>query len=470
MIVKHFKHGARKKLVTKPIKSAKKATGYLLGSNDHAGQKRSVEPVLFKGDPQQFEHIVGYGKQAGVYTSGVLRFEENDISDDTLNDVADSFENFTFPGLDKSQYCSVWVLHKDKGGTELHFLFAGEELTTGNQLKGYVHKIDSGRRTAWRIMTNAHYGFTDPDDPAKAKMLSVDNIKTFASDKKKLIEIINNEVSERVDAGTIRNRADVIEMLKDAGLNVSRETKTRISIENPLGGQNIALKGTAFHQDFEASPETKKQVMERANVFNSEEARAERYTKAKETFDTLYAKRVEYNMKRYGKATTAPVPEPPSPGPKQEEKPDVPEPKKEKKTIEVAGNEIEIEEYFRNRKKMIEIKEQHQKPQQTKEKEMENENRQTNTGILEALRSKAREFVRTYNESIEKLKSSYRKIFRTTEQHYSAYEQRHRERIQYVEEFARENSRARIGPSKIDELNRKASRKVSKKYDSPSLG
>lgn len=303
MIVSYFNHG-KKVAGISPSKaegSARSAVNYLLGP-DKDGNERSVAPELMRGNTENFVNIVTHGKQRSAYTSGVLRFTESDIDAKTLEDIMDSFEEATFPALEKDQYCVAWVKHQDKGGTELHFVFAGEELRTGNRLNAYVHAKDSYRINAWKEMVNDSYGFTNPDDPARRKLGDVANKKTLLNNKRELAENITNEIQHRIVAGQVKTRDDAIRFIEDSGLKVVRQTNTRISIENPAkpDGQPIALKGEAFHKDFQADPaRTAEQIRQASATFNSPEARNERYQKSKETFDRLWSNRAKHNLKRY---------------------------------------------------------------------------------------------------------------------------------------------------------------------------
>ncbi|WP_404376206.1 hypothetical protein [Vreelandella aquamarina] len=74
MIVKLFKHGKSQK---NPLRAVKNSVGYLFSDKDANGQQRAIEPALMRGSVQEFSDIVGYGKFAGRYTSGVLSFAEN---------------------------------------------------------------------------------------------------------------------------------------------------------------------------------------------------------------------------------------------------------------------------------------------------------------------------------------------------------------------------------------------------------
>jgi len=178
MIVKFRKE--KRGVPKNPLRAAKGATGYLLGNKDHKGHERGFQPVLLSGSPDEFEQIVGYGNHAGKYTSGGLYFEESrkDLVErfgseiavnKKLQEIMDGFEDTLFPGLDKDQYCGVWILHEDKGNIELNFLFAKEELRSGKGLTPYFHGADLKRVNAWKDIINFENGFSDPTLPDKKR-------------------------------------------------------------------------------------------------------------------------------------------------------------------------------------------------------------------------------------------------------------------------------------------------------------
>lgn len=295
MLVSFTPHGKGSK---SPHKDAQKAVGYLMADHDHTGAERAVAPVLMSGDPDTWSQIVGYGNHAGRYTSGSLNFAEANLSDETLNAVMEEFEQALLPGLDTDQYSALWVKHEDKGRTELHFLIAGEELRTGNRLNTYYHNADMPRIDAWKTAINIEYGFSDPNEPERKRAYSIS--KNLPKDKQAVIEQLNQHFANQVDEGMINNRSDVLEELKQIGLEVARETKTSISIANPNGGPNIRLKGAIYGRDFKATDYTPEATTGRQTDYT--EARESRAEKARQRYDEMHKRRAAGNQKRYQKS------------------------------------------------------------------------------------------------------------------------------------------------------------------------
>ena len=233
--------GTSRKPPKNPLRAAKGATGYLLGNKDHKGQERASKPALLSGSPEDFEQIVGLGNQAGKYTSGGLYFEETredlikkfgseKAVNEKLQEIIDGFEETLFPGLDKDQYCSVWILHEDKENIELNFLFAKEELRTGKAITPYYHKADYSRVNSWKDIVNFENDFSDPNSPDKRrhfipeffneyKPVDFNSKEAKRRDfKKELIE----EIEIMASNDQFNDRSDLIEYLKEQrGLEVS---------------------------------------------------------------------------------------------------------------------------------------------------------------------------------------------------------------------------------------------------------
>lgn len=124
---------------------------------------------MLRGSPEQTEALIDGSQYAKRYTSGVLSFQESQISEKAKREIMDSFEKALMPGLDADQYDCLWVEHADKGRVELNFVIPNVELTSGKRLQPYYDRADRPRVDAWKTVTNARYNFHDPDDPANQR-------------------------------------------------------------------------------------------------------------------------------------------------------------------------------------------------------------------------------------------------------------------------------------------------------------
>lgn len=230
---------------------------YLLGKD----RDREKAQVL-SGDPDETAALIDSSHYTKKYTSGVLSFEERQISDEKKRAVMASFEDCLFPGMDKDQYNVLWVEHTDKGRLELNFVIPNLELTTGKRLQPYYHAADFKRVDAWRTIQNLEHGFSDPEDPAKKQTLVL--AKDLPRNKLEAATAINDALQGLALRGAVTCRDDVITALEQAGFEVARQTKSSISIKDPEGGRNIRLKGAIYEQDFRLSQELQSDIEQRS--------------------------------------------------------------------------------------------------------------------------------------------------------------------------------------------------------------
>ncbi|WP_110669459.1 relaxase/mobilization nuclease domain-containing protein [Salinicola halophilus] len=295
MIVKLFRHGANQK---RPRQAVKNAVGYLFSSHDSNGSQRAVEPSLVRGNVDLWSQVVEEGNFAGRYTSGVLAFAENDIPEDTQQRIISDFEKALLPGLEPDQYASLWVRHEDKGNVELHFMVAGEELSTGKRLNAYYHRVDKHRVDTWKNAVNAEYGFLDPNSPNRQQSLT--SAKDLPKVKQEIVEAMNEHLTNMVVDGEIKNRKELLVEITKLKLEVARETKQSISIVPPSGGQNIRLTGAIYARDFDANNFSSERLSNRVESYDS--SREERAFKSRESLEAMCRKRSEANRKKYCEA------------------------------------------------------------------------------------------------------------------------------------------------------------------------
>lgn len=266
---------------------------YLLGKD-----RNRPDSLVLRGNAEETRAIIDASNYEKKYTSGVLSFEEADITPEQKRELMNSFEECLFTGLDKNQYNVLWVEHTDKGRLELNFVIPNVELTTGKRLQPYYHGADGKRVDAWRTIQNLEQGFTDPTDPSKRQSLVL--AKDLPANKKEALVMLSQGVENLVIAGVVTNRQEVLEALQGAGFEIARQTKTSISIKDPDGGQNIRLKGAIYEQSFELSGELQKDIERAATAHQS--ASAERLEAARERYQYGLSQRQRELKKRYQRA------------------------------------------------------------------------------------------------------------------------------------------------------------------------
>ncbi|SFU98400.1 relaxase/mobilization nuclease domain-containing protein, partial [Halomonas korlensis] len=294
MIIKFFRHGKGSESEN-PAASITGSLNYLVGDYDSSGNRRRVDPVWLRGDAEYMRQIAGYGNHAGSYTSGVLRFVEG-LDDAQQQHMIDEFEKALLPGLDPCQYVSNWVRHQDKSGTELHFLIAGEELSTGKRVNAYYHEKDRVRLYYWRRMMDAEHGFADPDDPARARFVASHH--DLPEKKAEMVDQLESMLLTMASQEIIKSRKDLVNTInKIEGIEVVRENPKTISIQIEGSKSANRLRGAIYHEDF-APTKLLGEELERKSRKYKEEA-PERYKSSRKRFEELHQKRSEYYQKRY---------------------------------------------------------------------------------------------------------------------------------------------------------------------------
>lgn len=281
MLVKFFNRGKGKG--SGPV-------DYLLGK-----ERKRAQATLLRGSPEQTIDLIDSLSFSKRYTSGALSFSEADISKDLKDKIMDSFEKAILSGLSKDQYDILWVEHKDKDRLELNFVIPTVELKTGKRLQPYYDKVDRKRINAWQTIVNGSFGFDDPHDPARERFSS------FPSDlpkqKEEASRLITNGLTAMLSAGVIKDRASVLSTLRDAGFEITRETKSSISIKAKGDDRPLRLKGKLYERDFKFSEDVREE--REATIRKYKEERKQRVQQAKYTYQEASRAKREEHRKRF---------------------------------------------------------------------------------------------------------------------------------------------------------------------------
>jgi hypothetical protein len=292
---------------------SKHGTGGGAGPVDYVTDRKregreEFEPVTVRGDAEQTKQLIDSLDFKWKYTSGVLSFAPDEvITPEMESDIIDRFESVAFAGLENDQYNILWVRHSHAGHHELHFVTPRVELATGKSL----NVKPPGERARehfddYRSEVNAKYGLADPADPDRAKNVSTPDheLKIAAEALRKgekapdnMRELIDGVLTQRAVRGLIESREDVLNHVKQLGLETTREGNNYITVSDPNSTGRWRLKGGLYAKDFEPSA-----AIERANI-----ARERDYSKPNEAAAREFATRVErhisaraeYNQSRY---------------------------------------------------------------------------------------------------------------------------------------------------------------------------
>ena len=290
MIVDFFRHGSG---------LSKGCLDYLLGED-----REREHAQLLSGDVELSAQLIDSSPFAKKYTSGCLSFYEHDLSDQDKQQIMQNFEECLFPGLDKDQYQILWVQHQDKinqdtGETrlELNFVIPNVELSTGKRLQPFYAPVDLDRVDLFKQITNTEHSLYDPDDPEHRQLFL--NKKNLPKDIKDFKEQLHQRVYRAVANGEVADRQELVQWLESNQINVTRQVKNSISIENPYEGAKrpIRLEGEIYEQGFRATGEYRQEVQQRIEEYRG--TTSERYRTNVTDYQRQLEHKSQYHSDRY---------------------------------------------------------------------------------------------------------------------------------------------------------------------------
>ena len=290
MIVDFFRHGSG---------LSKGCLDYLLGED----RERQHAQVL-SGDVELTGQLIDSSPFAKKYTSGCLSFYEHDLSDQDKQKIMQNFEQCLFPGLDQDQYQILWVQHQDKvnqdtGQTrlELNFVIPNVELSTGKRLQPFYAPVDLDRVDLFKKITNTQHRLYDPDDPEHRQLFL--NKKNLPKDIKDFKEQLHQRVYRAVANGEVADRQELVQWLESNEINVTRQVKNSISIENPYEGAKrpIRLEGEIYEQSFRATGEYRQEIQQRIEEYRG--TTSERYRANVTDYQRQLEHKSQYHCDRY---------------------------------------------------------------------------------------------------------------------------------------------------------------------------
>lgn len=228
MIVSTFKTGTGK---------ASGPLNYLLKKKD-----RDPQAEIFQGDSKLLQVLIDSNPRKFKYSSGVIAFRDNEQpTDEQLRQIVKAFEKTFKPSLDSDRVPLLWVLHRDKGNTELHFLAPMQDAKTGKQF----NICPPGKQFQqmyrdFQTVANHRYGWEQvPTNLLRSEFNRFD-------EQAKLKEQFCDKVPRLAKSEKLKNREDLLEWLKPQGFTVTRLGKDYVSLKHSTQKKAFRLKGPAF--------------------------------------------------------------------------------------------------------------------------------------------------------------------------------------------------------------------------------
>ena len=210
-------------------------------------------PEVVRGDMDRTRDLIDSIDRQWTYTHGVLSFAAEDApTEDQQREAMDAFERLAFAGLDPEQYDITWVRHShtESGRTELHFVTPRMELNSGKAMN--IAPPHWERTYApLRDTLNWEHGWARPDDPERA--LELQRAPERAQEGFRLREGregIHEYLTGLVASEGVTDRASMVQAIRDAGLEVTREGKEYITVRDPESDERFRMKGRIYEKDW----------------------------------------------------------------------------------------------------------------------------------------------------------------------------------------------------------------------------
>lgn len=299
MHIKFLKHGTG---------SGKEAAKYVLETS------KSFSKEVLDGNPEIFSAVTDSLDFVHRYRSAVITWSrEDEPTPEQIRATLDRFYDVAFAGLDRDRFSPLAVLHTGEDGRkDMHVLIPRVDLETG---KSYNPAPPGWQKMYDPVRDMMNYGFnwTRPDDEQRKRIVNTKAPERI--DRKDGKQQITQWLNNRINAGMVNSRDDIVSSLSEIG-EVTRQTKTSISIQLPDFNKPLRLTGGIYEQQFDANiiREAQRQEQRRCGVNREEQRR--RFEEAQREFSKVIERVSSFNAKKYARVEptiSAGTPEPEQP-------------------------------------------------------------------------------------------------------------------------------------------------------------
>jgi len=268
--------------------------------------RKEHPPEVLRGDPKLTAALINSIERRWKFTSGVLAWHpDDDVNEAQERDVMDAFEHVAFAGLEADQRHILWVRHRHAGHHELHFLIPRMELSSGKDFNACPPGWQKDF-AVFRDIFNWREGWARPDDPARARDFLPDkadllhaqaarwNREIKSSNRDEAKATITELLKSKLAQGDIKSREDVLHLLKEEGLHISRAGKDYIGVLVPASGLRVRLKGGIFAETWKPKEQSTEEEVRPVKLELSK-----RIASLEEELERVLEKRKRINRKRY---------------------------------------------------------------------------------------------------------------------------------------------------------------------------
>jgi len=242
MIVRVFKAG---------ISRGESPVNYLMSDRDHTGQKRAVTPEILEGNPDLTIAVINNIQRKHKYVSGAIAFRDNEQpTREQMKQVIQSFKKTVCPGLGAEHFNSLFVLHRDKGNTEIHFVVPMVEMTTGKRMN--IHP--PGQQNiqlyeAFTQVTNHQLGYAQVvPDPLKLALSDFERHTPEGKADRGNKLYLHKRLTKAIRSGQIANRDQLCEFLTaQYGVEITRKGADYLSLKFPGAAKAKRFRGPLYN-------------------------------------------------------------------------------------------------------------------------------------------------------------------------------------------------------------------------------
>jgi hypothetical protein len=249
VIVRIFKSG---------VSNGESPVRYLLGNLDHTGSERAVKPEVLEGNPQTTIDVINSIQRKYKYISGCISFRDSEKPTKAqLYGLIDDFKQTFCPGLTSNNFNSLFVLHQDKGNTEVHFVFPSQILAHSVHGGGRRFNIHPpGKQNiqffeSFVKVTNQKLGYVQVvPDPLKIAFTDFERKTQEGKKDKSNKRWIQQSIIKAILKGDIKNRDDLCKHLdENLDVTVTRQGKDYLSVKLPGALKAKRLRGALYGED-----------------------------------------------------------------------------------------------------------------------------------------------------------------------------------------------------------------------------
>ncbi len=219
---------------------------YLLDERFEVGTAR-----ILKGNAELTRNLINTLTQKHKTCVGCLSFEESNIAEHLKQEIIEGFERALLTDEMQERYNILWVEHRDKGRLELNFVIPRIDLATKKAFTPYYHRADLARIDTWKNLVNLEHNFSNPKDLTRVQ--KIQHCNTKIPQQKKLFkdcQELDDFLHDKVKNHFLDTRQEIIELLEEHGIEVTRQGKDYISVKLPESKKAIRLKGEIYHEQF----------------------------------------------------------------------------------------------------------------------------------------------------------------------------------------------------------------------------